>query len=117
MVVFVAEMLFVVDVPVQPVGSVQMYEVAPVTGDTEYVCGAFEQMNLFPVMDAGGDGADPATTARLRGMETPQGDVAVTDMLPAALPGVTVMEFVVDVPVQPVGIVQAYVDPGTLGIE
>jgi hypothetical protein len=30
----VAEMEFVVDVPVQPVGSVQVYDVDPATGDT-----------------------------------------------------------------------------------
>ena len=33
----VAMILFVVDVPDHPLGSVQVYDVAPLTADTEYV--------------------------------------------------------------------------------
>jgi hypothetical protein len=49
----VAFMLVVVDVPVQPPGNVQVYEVAPATGEIEYVCELPAHTVVFPVMGPG----------------------------------------------------------------
>jgi len=75
-------------------------------------------MYAFPVMEAGGAGAEPATMARVCAMEVPQLELPITEMVPAVVLGVTIIEFVAGgaagTEVQPLGRVQAYVVPGTL---
>ena len=51
--------------------------------------------------------------ARVRAMDVPQDEAALTDMVPAVAPGVTRIELLVENPLQPVGRVQVYVVPGT----
>jgi hypothetical protein len=72
---------------------------------------------LLPVMLVGAAGALPSAMALVCGMDVPQLDVAVTEIVPAVVPGVTEMELVVELPDQPAGNVQAYVVPATLGTE
>ena len=103
----VAEIELVIDVPVHPVGKVQVYEVAPPTGVMEYVCATPLHTVLSPAIAPGAGGAEPAVTARTLAVETwPQAFVAVTAMLPLPVAVVAVIEAVVDDPVQPVGSVQ-----------
>ena len=49
----VVVILFVVDVPLQPPGKVQVYDVAPLTALTLYVLVLPEQTVELPEMDAG----------------------------------------------------------------
>ena len=59
---------------------------------------------MIPVIAPGVDGADADTVTASEPAElVPHALVAVTDTLPLVEPVVTVIEFVVDVPVQPVG--------------
>ena len=51
-------------------------------------------------------GAPPTVVATVCAIEVPQVEVAMTDIVPAVLPGVAVIELVVEVPVQPEGSVQ-----------
>lgn len=71
-------------------------------------------MKLLPVMLPGFPGALPGTIVRVCGMDVPQEEVAMTEIVPDAVPGedgITVMEFVVEKPVQPGGRVQEYEEP------
>ena len=54
----VADMLLVVEVPLHPVGKVQVYEVAPFTDVTEYTFVANAQTEAGPEMLAGVAGAE-----------------------------------------------------------
>ena len=52
----VARILFVVEVPFQPLGNVQVYEVAPFTLDTLKVFEELKQTELVPEIELGIDG-------------------------------------------------------------
>lgn len=97
----VAFMLLVVDVPLHPAGSVQVYEVAPGTAFTEYVCDPFTHGLAAPLMAPGAPGDGVGTTANVLAADVPQPFVAVTLMFPDAVPTVVLIEAVVDVPLQP----------------
>jgi hypothetical protein len=114
----VVEILFVVDVPVQPPGNVQVYDVAPATAVMEYVFVVPEQIVVVPEIVPGVAGIVFTTIAFIEADEVPQEFVAVTVIFP--LVGLAVVEilFVVDVPVQPPGNVHVYeVAPATAVIE
>jgi hypothetical protein len=94
----------VVEVPVQPLGSVHWYDDAPVTGVTLYVWELFAHADVAPVIAVGAAGALPGTTVKVRGIEVPQLLVAITEMVPLLVPAAVVtMLFVVELPVHPVG--------------
>jgi hypothetical protein len=57
-------------------------------------------------MAPGGAGALPGIGTVVWTIEVPQEELATTDIVPAVLFGVTVMELVVEEPVHPDGIVQ-----------
>ena len=103
----VAVMLLVVEVPVQPEGSVQVYEVAPFTAVTEYVCVVAGQTAALPAMVPGCAGIARVVMANVLAVLLPQVLEAITEILPEVVPVVTVIELVVDVPVQPEGSVHA----------
>ena len=102
----IAETDAVVDVPVQPEGSVHVYDVAPVTAPTEYVCEDPAQTVVAPLMLPGADGAAPMLTPSVDAVEVPHVVFATTETVPPVPLGVRVMLLVVLVPVQPVGSVQ-----------
>ena len=114
----VALILFVVDVPVQPPGNVQVYEVAPATAVIEYVFVVPEQMVAVPEIVPGVAGIVFTTTAKVCAVEFPHVLFAVTVIFPLVALAVALMLFVVDVPVQPPGNVHVYdVAPATAAIE
>jgi hypothetical protein len=80
--------------------------VAPVTGVTEYVCEELWHTDVTPEIAPGWEGTGVTVTANVLGKPPPQTLFAIAEIVPSAFPVVTVMEFVVDVPVQPVGNVQ-----------
>jgi hypothetical protein len=59
-----------------------------------------------PLMAPGAEGTALADTVRLAAADVPQAFVAATVTVPPAEPAVTVMEVVVEAPVQPPGSVQ-----------
>ena len=64
---------------------------------------------VAPEMAPGAGGAEPPVTARTLAVDVcPQALVAVTVMLPLPVAVVTLIEAVVEEPVQPVGNVQVY---------
>jgi hypothetical protein len=112
--------VFVVLVPTHPEGSVQIYDVAPPTGRIEYVWAVFPQIWVLPVTVPGGLGALPGEMLRVRAMEIgPQGVVTCTEIVAGVVPGpgVTVIVFELEKPVQPGGSVHVYVPPGIEGTE
>lgn len=62
----VAEMLVVVEFPLQPEGSVQVYDAAPDTAEMEYVCTVPWQRLVAPVMFPGCAGSAVTPTDRVR---------------------------------------------------
>ena len=94
------------EVPVQPFGSVHVYEVAPLTGATENVSEPPLHKVAVPLIAPGKGGAVAIVTANVCAEEVPQLLPAVTETVPPADPEVAMMLFVVDVPVQPFGSVQ-----------
>ena len=105
----VAMIVLVVDVPVQPFGSVQIYEVAPLTGATVKVSRLpTVHTTARPVILPGVAGAVPTVTTSVCIAELPHPLLAFTVTLPPLAPIVVIMELVVDVPVQPFGSVQVY---------
>ena len=56
MVLATVEILVVIDVPVHPLGSVHVYEVAPITEITLYVFELFEQIEVLPLIPNGAVG-------------------------------------------------------------
>jgi hypothetical protein len=102
----VAEILVVVEVPVQPPGKVHVYEVAPATAAILYVVATPEHGVAEPVIVPGVAGVEDGVTAKVLAGELPQILLATTLTLPAVALGVTVMLVVVEVPVQPPGKVQ-----------
>jgi hypothetical protein len=72
----------------------------------------------LPLINPGVPGEEFMVTAKFRGDEEPHVLFAVTETLPDVELEVTVMEFVVELPVQPAGIVQVYeVAPFTVAME
>ncbi len=61
---------------------------------------------MFPVIVPGWPGKELIVTDRVRAILDPQVLLAVTEIVPPLLPGVVVIELVVEVPVQPEGSVQ-----------
>ena len=102
----VAVIELVIELPVQPVGNVHVYPVAPVTAITEYAWLVFAQAVLTPDITPGCDGAVPDVTDRVLAVLLPQVLFAITDRIPPDELVVTVIEFVVELPVQPAGKVQ-----------
>jgi hypothetical protein len=114
----VAVIEFVVDVPDHPEGSVQVYEVAPVTEAIEYVCDDVWQTVADPVTAPGADGTVLTVMVAVLAALVPQLFTAVTEMVPPDVPAVVVIEFVVDVPDHPEGSVHVYdVAPVTAATE
>jgi hypothetical protein len=104
----VALMLLVVEVPLHPVGRVQAYDVAPVTGAIENVLVLLGQTLSGPEIMPGVAGEDAAVTFSVCAKLFPQVLFAVTEMVPPPVPCVAVMLLVVDVPLQPFGKLQLY---------
>ena len=109
-------------VMVHPAGTDHVYEPAPGTAVMEYMRPADEaHAAAGPVIAPGAAGATVETvTASVEAALVPQPLAAVTEMLPAALPDVTVMDMVPcpAVMVHPAGTVHVYDEaPGTAVIE
>jgi len=102
----VAEIELVVDVPLQPPGKVQEYELADGSLITEYVLLLPEQMVDEPEIEPGVEGLVFTVMANVCADDEPQALFAVTVMLPAVEEAVVLIELVADVPVQPLGRVQ-----------
>ena len=98
--------MVVVDVPVQPFGRVQVYEVAPFTDAMEKVSRLPLQKLAVPLIVPGVAGADSVVTERVCAEDVPQLLPAVTETVPALAPTVAIILLVVEVPVQPFGRVQ-----------
>jgi hypothetical protein len=79
---------------------------APVTGLTLKVCGTFGQMLFRPVIALGVPGALPGSIALVRAIDGAPQPLATTEMVPLLAPGITLMELVVELPLQPLGSVQ-----------
>ena len=69
----------------------------------EYTVAVFAHGAAGPEIDTGCAGVEDGVTANARAMDVPQVFVPVTEIFPFPEPTVTVMLFVVDVPVHPVG--------------
>lgn len=89
----------VVLVPVQP-GADHVYDVAPDTDAIEYVFVSPGQYVAEPVIVPGETGGEPSEILRTLGVLEPQILFADTDIFPAPTPAVSIIEFVVLVPVQ-----------------
>ena len=110
--------VLVVDVPVQPPGSDQVYEVAPPTGATEKVSAPPLHTTVCPLIKPGVAGVILTVTASVAGAEVPQVLLAVTETVPPPEPAVVLIVLVVDVPVQPPGSDHVYeVAPPTEAME
>ena len=99
----VAMIVSVVEVPVQPFGSVQIYEVAPLTGATMKVSKMPLHKVSVPLMAPGVGGAAAMVTTSVCAEEVPHLLPAVTETVPPADPAVAMIVSVVEVPVQPLG--------------
>ena len=115
----VTMMVEVVEVPLQPLGNVHVYEVAPFTALTVNVLFELELQTLIgPRIAAGIAGAEPKLTASVCAGEFPQKPPAVTEIVPPLAPTVATMLSVVELPVHVPGKVQVYdVAPLTGAIE
>lgn len=110
----IAVILLLVEVPVQPDGKTQVYDVAPDTSGTEYTLDELPQIALFPVIGAGACGAR-VITLKVDTVEVPQVLLADTFMSPPLGPAFTEILVEFELPVQPPGKVQLYeVAPGRL---
>ena len=99
----VAVMELVVEVPVQPDGKVQVYEVAPFTVTTLYVLDVDEQILVSPLIVPGVPGIEFTVTANVFAADEPQELFAFTEMFPPVDPAVAIIVSVVEVPDQPEG--------------
>lgn len=93
----------VVDVPAHPPGNDHVYDVAPETDATLYEIVEPAHGLALPVMLPGVAGIFVTVTFKVCAEEGPQVLLAVTLIVPPALPAVALIEFVVDAPVQPTG--------------
>ena len=99
----------VVDVPLQPFGKVQVYDVAPFTAFTAYVLFELEVQTLTgPRIAVGVAGAPPKLTASVCTEELLQKPLAVTDIVPPLAPMFAVMLSVLELPVHVPGKVHVY---------
>jgi len=96
----------VVEVPDHPLGNVQVYEVAPLTPDIEYVFDVPLHTTLFPEIAPGCAVIEFTLIVALCALLTPHELTAETSIVPPETPTVSVMVFVEDVPVQPNGEIQ-----------
>ena len=102
----VVEIELVVDVPLQPDGKIQVYEVAPGTAVTEYVFDDPEQMVEVPEIVPGALGAAFTVIGNVAADELPHVLFAVTVIFPLEELAVVEIELVVEAPLQPDGKVQ-----------
>jgi hypothetical protein len=79
--------------------------VAPATAVMEYVLLLPEQIATAPEIVPGVAGIEFTVTANVCAGEVPHTLSAVTVIFPLVVPAVVVIEFVVDVPLQPDGVV------------
>ena len=97
-------MLFVVEVPDQPDGNVQVYvKDDPGTVATEQVCEEFGHKLVLPEITPGEAGNAVIETFTVLGLLLPQLFTATTDTVPPDDPVVVTMLLVVEVPVHPDG--------------
>ena len=99
----VAVILVVLELPDQPLGNVQAYDVAPERAGMEYVSLVPRQTLVFPVIDAGCAGGTVTFTDIDCAALVPQLLEASTVILPPAVPAVEFMVAVVELPDQPEG--------------
>jgi hypothetical protein len=96
----------VVEVPVHPLGKVHTYELAPTTAGTDSVCVEPGQIIVVaPVIAPGVGGPELGETAKLDALLVPHALLQVTLIVPDDTVAVSVIEFVVLVPIHP-GVVQ-----------
>jgi hypothetical protein len=93
----------VVDVPIQPEGSTQVYEVAPGTDEMLYMLLLFWHTAAFPDMAPGVDGTGLTVTASICAGEEPHVLFAVTKILPLFALAVAVIVLNVLLPDHPPG--------------
>src|ERR1043165_5075842 len=89
--------------PDQPLGRVQVYEVAPATGEMVKVPVLPSHKLSGPLMVVGVVAVGITYTANVCAVELPQLLSAVTLMLPPVAPEVGLIEILVEVPDQPLG--------------
>ena len=99
----VAVMVVPVELPDQPDGKDQVYEVAPFTGDMLYACVVPWQGAASPVIEPGWDGIAITVTASVCAVLLPHELFAVTEIVPPVEPIVAVMVVPVELPDQPEG--------------
>ena len=87
-------------VPVQPVAD-QVYDIAPETAAILKVSTSPGQYVVGPVILVGVAGGEPNETVSTLGALEPHMLLAVTEILPAVVPAVRIIDVVVLVPVQP----------------
>ena len=80
--------MLVVEVPVQPPGSDQVYEVAPLTVAIEKVSSPPLHILVRPVIAPGVAGAELNVTTSVAGLELPHVLLAVTETVPPLGPAV-----------------------------
>ena len=102
----VVEIELVVEVPLQPDGSVHVYELAEGSFVTEYILLLPEQIVVDPKMIPGVAGGVFTVTAKVCAEEDPQELFAMTEIVPLEASAVVEIELVVEVPLQPPGKVQ-----------
>ena len=103
-----AVMELVVEEPVQPLGNIHVYDVAPVTVVILYMFELPEQMLVLPLMAPGLEGTGVTVTDNVWAEDEPQVLFADTVTFPLVVLAVAVMEVDVEEPVQPPGSVQVY---------
>jgi hypothetical protein len=107
--VFAVVLIEAVDeLPDQPPGRVQLYDVAPATGVTEYTLDVFSQMDGLPLIAMGEAGISATLTTIVWNTDAPQELLAVTVIFPLIVPTVAFMLFVVEEPVHPLGMFHVY---------
>ena len=94
------------ELPDQPEGNVQVYEVAPATGVMLYILVLPSQTDAEPLMLPGVAGMVLTVTLWVSTADEPQALLAITVIFPVVDPAVVVIDVVVEVPDQPEGKVQ-----------
>jgi hypothetical protein len=105
------------ELPLQPEGKVQVYEVAPVTAEILYVCEAPGITVVAPEIVPGCAGIAFTVTLKVLAEPEPHVLLAVTEIVPPADPGVAEIDVAVELPLHPEGNVHVYdVAPDTADI-
>jgi hypothetical protein len=93
-----------VELPLQPDGNVQVYDVAFGTSAILYVCSVPWHTGVFPVIVPGVPGFALEVTISVLGSLEPQEFFAETEIVPPVDPALEEMDVEVEIPLHPDGI-------------